>query len=166
MSEFLESVLFPIIEKNKTLVFPTEESARSVSVEYVLNKHKGIFKDRCISFDTFSEKFYNTEGKKPVTDYDMEIFCNYLIESCSDSFKYIYSPEYPEMKSFLPSYIKNMLSDLEDTADASLGNKELKRDLDFIRREYKTFLSKNNLYDIAFIRGCLGCEDRRKYRDF
>ena len=91
MSEFLESMLFPVIEKNETLVFPTEESARSVSIEYVLSKKKGIFKDRCISFDTFAEKFYHTEGKSPASDYDKEIFCNCLIEEYAENLKYIFS---------------------------------------------------------------------------
>ena len=152
MSEFLKNTLFPYLDKGDVLVFPTEESARSVAVEYVLNQKKALFKDRCLSFDAFSEKLYDTEGKDPVSDYDKEIFCNYFIERHAEKLKYIYSPEFPEMKSFLPSYIKNMLSDLDDTADSNLGCKDLKWDLDFIRREYGIFLSKNNLYDIAFIK--------------
>ena len=155
MTEFLKNALFPIIARKDILVFPTEESARSVSVEYVLEKKVGIFKDRCISFDTFAEKFYDTEGRKAVSDFDRIIFSNAFVENNYESLRYIYSQEYPEMKSFLPSFIKGMLGDLDETAEHNLSNADLLEDLRLIKREYRKFLAKNKLYDISYIKPML-----------
>lgn len=163
MSNFLESKLFPIIDRGGVLVFPTEESARSVSVEYVLSKKKGIFKDRCISFDTFSENYYPSEGKNPVSDFDRTIFAYSFIENMCEDLEYIYNPKYPEMKSFLPSYIKSLLADLDSVSEDELANKELLGDLLLIKREYKRFLLKNNLYDIGYLRPAFPPVDGKEY---
>lgn len=150
MTEFLKNTLFPILDRGAVLVFPTEESARAAAVEYVLDRKKGILKDRCISFDTFSKRFYQVEGKSAVSEYDKVLFSEIFIESEAEGLNVLYDSSYPQMKEFLPAYIKGTLSDLDSVIKAGLKG-ELAGDFRFLRSAYAKFLKKLDLYDSGYI---------------
>ena len=144
MTEFLERKIYPKLKEGKILVFPTEESARSVAVSYAQSEKKSILAEKCISFDNFSALFYENEKEKRAADnIDRRLFSMWLIDKCSDELEYFYHKNYPEMKDFLPSFIDKMLPDLDEALSGKtrLG-KDIFHDLVIIKRYYLEFLEK------------------------
>lgn len=153
MTDFLEKELFPLLESGKTLVFATEESARAVSVEYILKTKKSILSSQCISFDTFASKIFEIpEGCSAIDEFGRMLFSSWFIEKHSSSLKFFYNSKYPEMKDGLASFISSMLPDLEEAFEDGVSiAKNVSDDLCLLEREYISFLNKCNLYEMHYV---------------
>ena len=140
--------LMDMVERGTVLVFPTEESARAFSAEYVRRRNKGLLASSVIAFDSFSSLFMSEKGdRKPVSEAERLIFSSFLSHDLSDRLRYFSSPDYPEMKERLASFFRPILPYLDDALSLDKKNADASYDIALIRREYGRFLNSIGSYE-------------------
>ncbi|MBO8436787.1 MAG: PD-(D/E)XK nuclease family protein [Spirochaetes bacterium] len=140
--------LFDLIERGRVLVFPTEESARAFSCEYVRRRKKGLLASSVIAFDNFASLFMEGKGeRKPVSEAERLIFSSYLAKELSDNLRYFSSPEHPEMKERLAAFFRPLLPYLDDALLLEKKDANASYDINIIRKEYSKFLANLNVFE-------------------
>ena len=92
-----------MVEKGTVLVFPTEESARVFSVEYVARRGKGLLASSVVAFDRFASIFMpGSAGRKAALGAERILFSEYAASVLSPHMCYFSSPGYPPMSIEIP----------------------------------------------------------------
>ena len=143
--------LMDMMESGKTLVFPTEESARAFSTRYVLERKRGLLASSCIAFDSFASLFMpSITGRVQIGDDGRLLFSSYISAVLADQLGYFVSPGYPEIKARLASFFCPILPSLEDAISLPKKSREAEADLKLLRKEYGRFLDSMGLYESSF----------------
>lgn len=145
--------LFRLVDDGVVLVFPTEESRRAFSTDYVLSRRKGLLASSVLAFDSFSEPFYpGIAGKKAISDASRAIFASYAASEIVPSLRYFSSPDYPEAEKRLGTFILSMLPSLDDAIAVSGKNHDALQDLIALRKAYGDFLDRTGQYESSFMK--------------
>ena len=146
MNTIRELVFKLFKDTDKTLVFPSEDSARYFLTEYVRTQAVAIKAARAIAFDTFRGLFLAKKEEMPVNSYYRTLYTNnYINEKLG--LTYLLKNEYIESLSRMRPFIEKCLPILKDRADYKT---EIKADLDIIYDSYTQFLKENNLFETGF----------------
>ena len=109
--------LLRLLDEGAALVFPTEESARAFSSDYVLRTGKGLLASSCMAFDRFAARFYReAEGTREADDAARYMFSCYASRALSGRLGYFAPESYPEMQNRLPSFFRSILPLLDEAA--------------------------------------------------
>lgn len=145
--------LFDLIDDGWKLVFPTEESARAFSTDYVLRKGKGILASSVMAFDRFALLFYpEADDRKSISEASRAVFSSYAASKLAPHMQYFSAPDYPVMQSRLQPFLNSMLPYLDDALSLPQKNAGAKADLALLRERYEDFLDKTSSYESAFVK--------------
>ena len=143
--------LMDMVEGKAVLVFPTEESARAFSTQYVLERKRGLLASSCIAFDRFAELFMPSASPRvQAGDMERAIFSAYAASSLSLRMRYLSSPSYPEMRSRLAAFFRPILPGLDEALAMPKKSRSMADDLRLLRSEYGRYLESAGLYEGAF----------------
>lgn len=143
--------LMDMVEKGTVLVFPTEESARVFSVEYVARRGKGLLASSVIAFDRFASIFMpGSAGRKAALGAERILFSEYAASVLSPHMCYFSSPGYPEIRSRLSAFFRPILPSLDDALSIPKKSRRAEEDLRLLRSEYGRYLDSASLYESTF----------------
>ncbi len=144
--------LLRLLDEGAALVFPTEESARAFSSDYVLRTGKGLLASSCMAFDRFAARFYReAEGTREADDAARYMFSCYASRALSGRLGYFAPESYPEMQNRLPSFFRSILPLLDEAAALPKKSREAMADIALLRHEYGAYLSSCGLSEKAFL---------------
>lgn len=144
--------IFQAFDNGKTLVFPSETSARSQLVSYLKhNPGKALPTDRAVSFDTYKHsKTVFPQGRKPVETYHRYVFASEFFNSrASEKLRYFVSDNSQSKASFAGE-IAQALPQLKEISESKELNYNLRHDISLISDSYNQFLEENSLYEESF----------------
>ncbi len=134
-------------ETDKTVVFPSEDSARYFLMEFVKSERRAIKAERAIAFDTFRALFLpQHDEESPTNSYHRALFTSTL-NLKELNLTYLSSTEYAEAQPRLRPFIEKCLPLLQERDNYKA---ELKADLDKLYKAYSEFLRVNKLFETSY----------------
>lgn len=137
----------------KTLIMPTEESARAILTDYVQSAEGKAFvrKSQAIAYDRFRESLFpEKRNLVPADRITRLLFASFIIRTRKQDLKYfIPSEEYPEIDEPMTSFIANLLPSLKE-AERLETDENARHDIYLIKAEYDKFLEKCGMYERTF----------------
>lgn len=149
MNKSLREEIYSYFEKEGTLVFPTENTARYWISEYAREKKKSLRADKVISFDKFREKFIKKyKDLKESDSWSRLMFINDFLSKNEKRLQYFFNTKYPESLERVESYLLSILTDIYSFEDMDkIKIYKLKNDIALIQEKYTEFLSINGYYE-------------------
>ena len=152
MHEF-QTRLLSYLEDGKTLIMPTEESARAILTHYVQSgKGKAyVRKSQAIAYDRFRDSIFpENRSLVPADRISRLLFASYLVKTRKKDLRYfIPTDEYPEIEDPMTVFVANLLPSLKE-AERLETDESATHDLRLIRAEYDKFLSRCGMYEKSF----------------
>lgn len=152
MQPFREK-LFSLIREGKTLIMPTEESARNLLSAFVSSSEEdcAIRSSQTIAFDRFRELLFPARRQlRRVDRISRLLFSSYLVGTKGTDLRYfIPNNDYPELLERIVYFISSLLPSLEE-AERLETDSEARKDILLIKKEYDSFLESNGMYEPAY----------------
>lgn len=153
--------------EDKILVFTSETVARAWLQSYVLdNPGKAVFKDRAISWDSFTNLLLNKENRALVTDTERRSFVSQWFNKGNyEKMKAFASPSHTESRRAFARNLAKMLPyfpDLEEKGRDYLSD-DIFNDISLIRPSYIEFLDKHQLYEKKYLKKDLSRIQKEQY---
>ena len=152
MHEF-QTRLLSYLKDGKTLIMPTEESARSI-LTYLVQSSEGkafVRKSQAIAYDRFRDSIFpEKRNLVPADRISRLLFASFLVKTRKQDLRYfIPSDEYPEIDDQMMAFIANLLPSLKE-ADRLETDENARHDIYLIRSEYDRFLDRCGMYERSF----------------
>ncbi len=161
-----EYAIFAELNSEKTLIFPSEITARSYLAGYAKrNAGKAVFADSVLSWDTFKRNFTPIpKEKEKVQSFHRMLFVSQFFQSPKiRQLKYFANYEFTDS---LPHFAKNTAENLRYFKRALTSEKlssSVKEDIHLLYNDYILFLEKNNLYEEEYLEADYSKAEKNKY---
>ena len=146
-ADFTESIFRYLDDPYVTLVFPTENTARSWLSSYVRKRGRSVLAQKALAFDTFRSMFAPRHEDRPSDKYRRLAFVTGFLDSRKTGMDYLYRDSLYEYRLRFVPFLTRILPTLSEMKGTVVENRAIRRDLEILRSAYAAYLSRCGLYE-------------------
>ena len=147
-TDFTDKIYEFLDDKNTTLVFPTENTARHYLSGYVRSRKRSVLADRAIAFDTFRAMFLPHHADlRPSNKYYRLAFMTSFLDTQKTSMTYLYKDSLHDFRLRFVPFLTSILPSLGETEGSKIDHKKIRSDIEKLKDAYAEFLKNNHLFE-------------------